>query len=334
MAMRRSHGRGEMIARMDRRQFLNLTAAVASLASVPARWAEDTAPEIAFTFDDPTTGGGANLSWPQINDGILSALAKHKTKSILFVCGMRVDSAAGRQLIAAWDGAGHGIGNHSYSHLYFNVSNGSDPDGFKKVTLAQFEKDAIKNEPLIRDYSQFVRLFRYPFFKEGDTLEKRDGMRSFLQQRGYRIGRATIDTSDWAIDARLQARAKNHPDADLTGYREFYLQHIWERALFYNSLALRVLGWPVRHTVLLHHSALNAMFLGDLIGMFVARGWNPIDAKWAYTDPVYDRQPNILPAGESLVWALAKETGKFDKELRYPGEDDVYENPKMDALKI
>ncbi len=41
-----------------------------------------------------------------------------------------------------------------------------------------------------------------------------------------------------------------------------------------------------------------------------------------------------LPAGESLLWALAKETGKFENELRYPGEDDVYENPKMDELKL
>ncbi len=31
---------------------------------------------------------------------------------------------------------------------------------------------------------------------------------------------------------------------------------------------------------------------------------------------------------------VAKETGKFEKELRYPGEDDVYENPKMDALRL
>ena len=35
-----------------------------------------------------------------------------------------------------------------------------------------------------------------------------------------------------------------------------------------------------------------------------------------------------------LIQALAKESGKFEKELRYPGEDDVYENPKMDALKL
>jgi hypothetical protein len=38
--------------------------------------------------------------------------------------------------------------------------------------------------------------------------------------------------------------------------------------------------------------------------------------------------------GESLIWALAKQTGRFDHELRYPGEDDVYENPKMDALRL
>jgi hypothetical protein len=68
--------------------------------------------------------------------------------------------------------------------------------------------------------------------------------------------------------------------------------------------------------------------------MFVAKGWDPVDADWAYQDPVYDRQPKILPAGESLIWALAKESGKFDRELRYPGEDDVYENPKMDALRL
>jgi hypothetical protein len=90
----------------------------------------------------------------------------------------------------------------------------------------------------------------------------------------------------------------------------------------------------VRHTALLHHNALNALFLDDLIAMLVERGWKPVNAEWAYADPIYDQQPNILPAGESLIWALAKQSGKFEKELRYPGEDDTYENPKMDALKL
>ena len=158
-------------------------------------------------------------------------------------------------------------------------------------------------------------------------------MRSFLQAHGYRIGRATMDASDWAIDARMAKKA-NVPQADLTGYRDFFLEHIWQRAQYYDSLASRLRLVPVRHTLLLHHNALNALFLSDLIAMFRNKGWTMVDAEYAYQDAIYDRQPQTLPAGESLIWALAKESGRFEKELRYPGEDEVYENPRMDGLKL
>ena len=74
-----------------------------------------------------------------------------------------------------------------------------------------------------------------------------------------------------------------------------------------------------RHTVVLHHNPLNALFLGDLIAMFRKKGWKPVDAEYAYKDEVYDRQPKILPAGESLIWALAKESGKFEKGTALSG---------------
>ena len=315
--------------RVNRREFFKYAAILSPLAHSLVLRSESAGQEIAFTFDDPTTAENAGLPWQEVNARILGVLDKRKVTSALFVCGKRVDSVEGQKLVAAWNGAGHSICNHSYSHLNFDANGNGSP-----VTLAEFEADALKNEPLIRDYSNFVRLFRYPFFKEGDTVEKRDGMRSFLRQRGYRVGRATIDASDWAINGRLQTRMKASPKADLTPYRDFFLQHIWERAQFYDSLAWRVLNHPVRHTVLLHHNGLNALFLDELIAMFMRKGWRLVDAEWAYRDAVYDLQPKILPAGESLIWALAKESGKFEKELRYPGEDDVYENPKMDAFKL
>jgi len=34
------------------------------------------------------------------------------------------------------------------------------------------------------------------------------------------------------------------------------------------------------------------------------------------------------------VWALAKESGKFEEILRYPGEDGDYEKAKMDQLGL
>jgi peptidoglycan/xylan/chitin deacetylase (PgdA/CDA1 family) len=308
---------------MKRRDLLWGGMVIGTISALSGADAASAGPEVAFTFDDPTITGGPGLQWPELNSRILGTLENYKIRSTLFVCGKRVDSDAGHQLVATWNRRRHLIGNHSYSHLYFD-----------EVTLGEFEADALKNEPLISGYSHFTRLFRYPYFKEGDTAEKRDGMRSLLQQHGYRIGRATIDASDWAINARLEKRLSANPQADILGYRNFFLQHIWERSVFYHSLAQRILKRPVRHTILLHHNTLNALFLRDLIGMFVQKGWHPADAEYAYRDPVYDRQPKILPAGEGLLWALAKETGAFESELRYPAEDDVYENPKMDAMKL
>jgi len=310
---------------MNRRDFIKCGAILAPTIRATSAWAKTEQPEIAFTFDDPKTDVCGGLPWQEINTRMLAALSKYHTKTVLFVTGKRVDSEAGRSLVAAWDRSGHAIGNHSYSHLFFN-----DAD----IKLANFESDVLKNEPLIHGYTHFTRLFRFPYFKEGETAEKRDGMRSFLQRRQYRIGRATIDASDWAISSRLEKRLAGAPKVDTTPYGEFFKQHVWDRAQFYDSLARRVLNHPVRHTIVLHHNALNALYLDQLIAMFIDKGWKPIDALDAYADVVFDRQPEILPAGESLIWAVAKESGKFDNELRYPGEDDIYENPKMDALGL
>jgi len=315
---------------MNRRQFLGFATSVA-LGHFSRATTSGTSPEVAFTFDDPTLEGGAGLHWQEINDRILHALSARRLRAILFVTGTRIDERAGTQLISQWDHAGHAIANHSYSHLYFNTTR---TEGGGNTTLAEFEADAVRNEPLISKYRHFTRLFRFPYFKEGDTIEKRDGMRLFLRKHGYRIGRASIDASDWAISTRMEAHAKQNPRGNLTPYRDFLLEHIWERSQFYDSLSRRLLGRSVRHTVVLHHNPLNALFLADLMAMFTTEGWKLVDSEYAYSDEIYNSQPRILPAGESLIWALAKESGRFERDLRYPGEDDVYENPKMDALRL
>jgi peptidoglycan-N-acetylglucosamine deacetylase len=301
------------------------TVAAAATLGGKNLFASSAKPQIAITMDDPQVKPAYGLSAVEVNRRVLDALEKHKIKAGLFVCGMRVDSQDGKQLLSTWNDAGHMLGNHSYSHLFLHS---------QKVTLAAYCDDIAKGEAVISGYSQFQKRFRYPFFKEGDTAEKRDGVRKFLADRGYRHGRATIDASDWAIDDRLTKRVAKDSTADLAPYRKFYLDHLWERAQFYDDLAVKALGRRPAHTLLVHHRLLNALFLGDVLDMFQKRGWEPISAEKAYNDPIYQKQPNILPAGESLVWALAKETGKFESVLRYPGEDDVYENPKMDALGL
>jgi hypothetical protein len=281
--------------------------------------------DISFTMDDPEVSESPIYSANERNQKILEAFDKHKIKGALFVCGMRIDNQEGTNLLQSWDKNDHIISSHGYSHLYFPS---------KTLTFENFKNDFLKNEPLITPFKNYRKFFRYPLLKEGDTLEKRDGMRNALKKSGYRHGYVSIDASDWYIDSRLKSKLKKDPKADLTGYRDFYLKHMWARAVFYDELAKKVFGREVKHTILIHHSLLNALFLDQLMAMFKQKGWNLISAKEAFEDPIYKLQPNILPAGESIVWASAKETGKFEDILRYPGEDSEYEKAEMDDLRL
>jgi len=150
----------------------------------------------------------------------------------------------------------------------------------------------------------------------------------------YRIGHVTIDNSDWIVDQRLKVRLQKDPNADTKPYRDFYLEHMWDRAQYYDALGQRVLSRPVKHTILTHFNLLNGLFLGDLLEIIKSKGWQLIDAEEAFADPVFQAEPKILPAGESIVWSLAKAAGKIPMSLRYPAEDGDYENARMDKLGL
>lgn len=283
-------------------------------------------PEIAITIDDFNWNKSVRLSPDERNRAILQALrSRGDLKAALFVACRNAESDKGKELLREWDRAGHLIANHSFSHKYLNSKN---------VTADVFTADIAKCDEMIRSYPRFQKLFRFPYLKEGDTAAKRDAVRAFLEQEGYRNGHVTIDASDWAIEDRLNVRLTKDPEADVKPYRDFYLTHMWERAQYYDDLARKVLGRNVKHTILMHYNLLNALFLGDLLDIFKSRGWKLIDAQEAFKDPVFQAAPKIVPAGESIIWALAKETGKFNNLLRYPGEDSEYEKAKMDKMGL
>jgi peptidoglycan-N-acetylglucosamine deacetylase len=314
---------------MNRRKFLDSTLKAISAAScapflanslhalaphqsgTPSRNTSAPRPQLAITMDDPTLKLDSNLRWPEANSRILKALDSRNVRAALFVCGMRVDEYDGSKLISAWDQAGHQICNHSYSHLNYNG----------RIAYADFAVDFLKNEKVIAPYHNKTLLFRYPFLKEGDTAEKRDRFRTLLKESGYSVGYVTIDASDWYVNQRMADRLVKEPKFNIKPYRDYLIAHLLDRATFYRQLAIDVLGRDIRHTLLIHYNTLNALVLPDVMAAFETAGW-----QWI--------APKTLPAGESLVWALAAETGRFKDRLRYPGEDDVYEEPKMKALGL
>lgn len=279
------------------------------------------AQKIAFTFDDgldPRVQPRA-AAW---NQEILTALRNAKLHAMYFPAGKIVDSPEGCALVAQWASAGHAIGNHTYSHQNL---------GSASVSVQDFEADVLREQVLFDALPTWRKRLRFPYLKEGETAAKRDGMREWMRANGYLPAPVSIDASDWYYNERFLKLPQGDTEKTST-FQHVYLAHLWDRANFYESLAKKVLGRSPEHVMLLHTNAVNARFLPDVIEMFRSRGWKIVDAEEAFSDSLYQELPHTVPAGESIIWALAKQSGV--KGLRYPGEDDIYEKPILDAAGL
>lgn len=282
-------------------------------------------PYVGFTFDDGTTTDMPGYPFEVWNNMILNHLDDAGVKAIFFVKGSNKTDAKGQFLLKSWNDRGQRIANHTFSHPNYNAED---------ETFEKFKNELLQNDSIINQLSNYIKLFRFPYLNEGNTREKVDQFREFMKTQGYRNGSVTIDASDWYINGRLLQRLKENPGADIEGYRSFYLEHLYNRATFYENLASKLTGRHIHHIILLHHNLTSALFLGDLIKMFREKGWTVVNAEDAYKDEIFKSEPTYIPAGESLIWALAKETGKYDSILRYPGEDGDYEKDRMDKLGL
>ncbi|WP_253715821.1 polysaccharide deacetylase family protein [Bdellovibrio bacteriovorus] len=277
--------------------------------------------EVAITIDDFNLSNSIGMEPLKRNSEILSVLKKNQIKAIGFVTTKYLNDPKALNAVKAWSSAGHIVGNHTENHWKYNDK-----------TLHEFSADILVADKKLQQFPTFQKIFRFPYLKEGDSVEKRDGMRDFLKDNDYTNGHVSIDASDWYVNMRLIEKIKKGDKVDYEKYRDFYLKHMWDRSDYYSKLAQKTLGKDIKHTVLLHHNLTTALFLDDLIKMYKQKGWKVIYAEEAFKDGVYKRTPKNIPAGESILWAIAKEKG--DSSLRYPAEDSIYEKDEMDRLGL
>lgn len=275
------------------------------------------AQQLALSFDDGVNPD-LNKQAVNINQRILAQLEQHQLKSMIYPSVIKIGDYAGLQLVAAWGEQGHQIGNHSELHLNLNKDS---------VTSQQYIDGIQRAEYVFQPLKGWTARYRYPFLKEGNTLEKRERVADYLQQHGYQSGAVSIDASDWFYNLKYLSYQKQGKTAQLNQLKQAYIQHLLGRATYYDQLAIETLGYSPKHVLLLHVNAINAAFLTDVIQAFRVQGWQWIDTADAYTDPMYQQRPNILPAGESIIWSLAKQRGQA--QLRYPAEDAPYEQDNL-----
>lgn len=275
------------------------------------------AQQIALSFDDGLDPAN-NPDACHINNDILNTLKQKRILAIVYPSVSKISTEKGLQMISEWGKQGHRIGNHGNLHLNLNKDD---------ISLKNYLKDIEQGHQIFSTLPGFVPRYRFPFLKEGNTLEKREGVRQWLITHHYQSGTVSIDASDWYYNQLFLQYQQAQDQENLNKLKQAYLFHLLDRAQYYDNLAQQTLGRSPKHVLLLHVRAINASWLEDIIDLFKQQGWKFVDSDSAYQDSIYKIQPQTLPAGESILWNIAQIYGL--ESLRYPAEDAPYEYPNL-----
>lgn len=280
------------------------------------------AKELTLSFDDGLNPE-LNTKAIMINHTLLQQLALKDVKVIIYPSLIKTGQAEGLALIADWGKQGHKIGNHSDLHLSLNKDD---------VTLDTYIQSIENADKIYSQLEGWTPRYRFPYLKEGNTIEKRDGVRKWLSDHKYKAGDVSIDASDWYYNQLYLKYENNNDHESIEKLKKSYIAHILEKANYYDQLAFQIIERSPKHVFLLHVNQINANFIGDIIDALRQDGWVLIDSDTAYSDPIYQSKPDVLPAGESLIWALAKQKGIA--KLRYPAEDAPYEKENLNKFGL
>jgi peptidoglycan/xylan/chitin deacetylase (PgdA/CDA1 family) len=230
---------------------------------------------IALTFDD-----APRLSTPVFDGATRTARlvagleAVGVTRAAFFANTIRL-GGDGQARLAQYAAAGHAIGNHTHSHLDVN-----------RTDLDVYLADLRRADTALSSLNGFVRLFRFPFLREGPDATVRDCLRNELARLGYLNAYVTVNAYDWALDRLIEQAVRDGRPVDYAAIGRMYVDVILACAEFYDALAVSVLGRSPRHVLLLHENDINALFLPDLVTALRHEGWTVIAPEEAYADPI------------------------------------------------
>ena len=266
-------------------------------------------PTVALTFDDLPAAGGLHPG--ETRAGIAARLAAvlkanrlKGTYGFVIASDLQGDSDS-QQALRVWVGAGMNIGNHTWSHPSLT----SDSAG-------AFERDIALDEPALRQYAgtRNWHWFRYPYLEEGNTLAKRDDVRNWLEEHGYRIAQVTLNFEDDDWDDAYGRCLVEHDNAGIAWLKQSYLQNAAEFIRLGREEEQIAFGHEIPNVLLLHETAFTTLMLPGLLRLLRQEGFRFAPLAKIERNPAYALDPNAaLPDGGPL-------TNQFlnSRHLRYP----------------
>jgi peptidoglycan/xylan/chitin deacetylase (PgdA/CDA1 family) len=267
------------------------------------------AQKIAITFDDLPLNGELPPGVTRVEiarDTLALLKARHVPAAYGFVNARKLEgNADAAEALKVW-AAAEPIGNHTYSHLDLNAN-----------PAEAFEREIEQNEPaleLLSAKDENWHWLRYPYLREGETVEKRRAVRAYLQAHQYRVAQVTMDWEDYLWNTAY-ARCVAKSDAkSIEWLRSSYLNIASQYLDLGREMATLVYGHDINHVLLLHLGAFSSTILPDALDLLKKKGFELVTLEEAQSDPAYEGDPDAgSKYGGSLLdqWMDAR-------QIKYP----------------
>lgn len=258
--------------------------------------------EMAITIDDLPAHGALppGMQRVEIARRFIGVLKERAVPGVYgFVNGAKVrDDPGYSEILKHWVHAGFHLGNHTFSHL--------DID---RVTMPEYIADIERNEAFLTDFARgdSARVFRYPYLHEGDTRSKRTRVRQWLLDRRYRIAQVTVHFDDWAWNEAYARCVGRNDERAIASLKHSFMKAAMDRFGWARAVSNALFGRQIRHILLLHMGAFDALMLDELLGAYQNAGMTAITLRTAMEDVAYTLNDDIAWPGETTFFLRVAE---------------------------
>ena len=266
------------------------------------------AQKMAITFDDLPLNGDlpAGVTRVEITRDTLAVLKKRQVPATYgFVNARKLEgNADAAEALKLW-AAAEPVGNHTYGHLDLNEN-----------PAEAFEREIEQNEPALELAAKDGNWhwLRYPYLREGETVEKRRAVRAYLQAHQYRVAQVTLDWEDYLWNSAYARCEEKKDAASIAWLRSSYLDIAAQYLDLGREMAKLVYGHDINHVLLLHLGAFSSTILPDALDLLQKKGFTLVTLEEAESDPAYERDPD---AGSKYGGTLLEEWMDVRK-IAYP----------------
>lgn len=172
------------------------------------------------------------------------------------------------------------VGNHSYSH-----------PNYGEIGFDAFKDEVLKGEELSRKMAgqagKKLEYFRFPFNGMGKDSAEQARMAQFLTEHGYISTPFTVESEDWLYSQLYEKALKEGKPDEAKAIGNRYVDLSLQLFDYFDGVAMKVTGRPVKQIYLCHDNLLNTDYLPVLVRKLKEKKYRLISLAEAMDDPAY-----------------------------------------------